>query len=170
LLRHLSPNRPSLSAAIPILIWQFTSQMLAGIRCQTQELQRGRAIPAISPGMNYPDTVIMSFGVNRINYFGVRTSGSEKIRAAPAGVVNKKQLAGTVIVSKKMFPEFVPPMMAENAKVPFDSSDWIFEIKLDGYRAVASKKAKMYAYSRTTKRGLLTRNCSMPETVTGPNA
>jgi hypothetical protein len=33
-------------------------------------------------------------------------------------------------------PEFVPPMMAESAKSPFDSPDWIFEIKLDGYRAI----------------------------------
>src|SRR5215472_19108352 len=37
---------------------------------------------------------------------------------------------------KKAFPDFVPPMMAESAKSPFDSPDWIFEIKLDGYRAV----------------------------------
>jgi ATP-dependent DNA ligase len=27
-------------------------------------------------------------------------------------------------------------MMAETAKAPFDSSKWIFEIKLDGYRAI----------------------------------
>ena len=27
-------------------------------------------------------------------------------------------------------------MMAESAKAPFDSPDWIFEIKLDGYRAI----------------------------------
>jgi bifunctional non-homologous end joining protein LigD len=37
---------------------------------------------------------------------------------------------------KTTFPEFVPPMMAESAKAPFDSPDWIFKIKLDGYRAV----------------------------------
>ena len=37
---------------------------------------------------------------------------------------------------KKTFPDFVPPMMAESAKNPFDSPDWIFEIKLDGYRAI----------------------------------
>jgi hypothetical protein len=28
------------------------------------------------------------------------------------------------------------PMMAQSVKEPFDSPDWIFEIKLDGYRAV----------------------------------
>ena len=27
-------------------------------------------------------------------------------------------------------------MMAQSAKEPFDSQDWIFEIKLDGYRAI----------------------------------
>jgi bifunctional non-homologous end joining protein LigD len=27
-------------------------------------------------------------------------------------------------------------MMAESTKAPFDSQDWIFEIKLDGYRAI----------------------------------
>jgi bifunctional non-homologous end joining protein LigD len=37
---------------------------------------------------------------------------------------------------KPLFPEFVPPMMAESAKARFDSPDWIFEIKLDGYRAI----------------------------------
>jgi bifunctional non-homologous end joining protein LigD len=37
---------------------------------------------------------------------------------------------------KKIFPEVVAPMMAESAKAPFDSPDWIFEIKLDGYRAI----------------------------------
>jgi bifunctional non-homologous end joining protein LigD len=38
-------------------------------------------------------------------------------------------------MDKKTLPEFVPPMMAESAKIPFDSPDWIFEIKLDGYRS-----------------------------------
>jgi bifunctional non-homologous end joining protein LigD len=37
---------------------------------------------------------------------------------------------------KKSLPEFIPPMMANSAKEPFDSPDWIFEIKLDGYRAI----------------------------------
>ena len=39
-------------------------------------------------------------------------------------------------MQKKTFPDFVSPMMAQSAKEPFDSPDWIFEIKLDGYRAI----------------------------------
>jgi bifunctional non-homologous end joining protein LigD len=38
---------------------------------------------------------------------------------------------------KTLFPEFVPPMMAKIAEEPFDSPDWIFEVKLDGYRGIA---------------------------------
>jgi ATP-dependent DNA ligase len=38
---------------------------------------------------------------------------------------------------KKPLPQFVPPMQASSVKEPFDSPDWIFETKLDGYRAIA---------------------------------
>jgi bifunctional non-homologous end joining protein LigD len=38
---------------------------------------------------------------------------------------------------KKPVPDFVAPMQASSVKEPFDSPDWIFETKLDGYRAVA---------------------------------
>lgn len=34
-------------------------------------------------------------------------------------------------------PEFVNPMLATLVKEPFDSEDWLFEIKWDGYRALA---------------------------------
>jgi bifunctional non-homologous end joining protein LigD len=34
-------------------------------------------------------------------------------------------------------PSFIPPMMAKIAEEPFDSPDWIFEVKLDGYRGIA---------------------------------
>ena len=37
---------------------------------------------------------------------------------------------------KKPLPQFVAPMAAASVKEPFDSPDWIFEPKLDGYRAI----------------------------------
>ena len=40
-------------------------------------------------------------------------------------------------MAKKTFPAFVPPMMAKIAEEPFDSPDWIFEVKLDGYWGIA---------------------------------
>src|SRR6201981_1304448 len=39
-------------------------------------------------------------------------------------------------MQKKTCPDFVPPMMAHSVKEPFDSPDWLFENKLDGYRAI----------------------------------
>src|SRR6266481_9399205 len=38
---------------------------------------------------------------------------------------------------QKALPQFVEPMQASSVKEPFDSPDWIFETKLDGYRAIA---------------------------------
>jgi bifunctional non-homologous end joining protein LigD len=40
-------------------------------------------------------------------------------------------------MSKKPLPQFVAPMQASSVKEPFDSPDWIFKTKLDGYRAIA---------------------------------
>src|SRR5258707_14727013 len=53
---------------------------------------------------------------------------------------------------KKPLPQFVPPMQASSVKEPFDSSDWIFETKLDGYRAIAvidsTGKARLWSRNR----------------------
>src|SRR3984893_4067758 len=50
---------------------------------------------------------------------------------------------------KKPLPQFVAPMMALSVKEPFVSPDWIFETKLDGYRAIAvidsSGKARIWS-------------------------
>jgi bifunctional non-homologous end joining protein LigD len=49
-----------------------------------------------------------------------------------------------------MFPKFLSPMIAESAKARFDSPDWIFEIKLDGYRAITvfDSAGKPHLWSR----------------------
>jgi bifunctional non-homologous end joining protein LigD len=41
-------------------------------------------------------------------------------------------------------------MMANSVKEPFDSPDWIFEVKLDGYRAFAviDERGKAHLWSR----------------------
>jgi bifunctional non-homologous end joining protein LigD len=38
--------------------------------------------------------------------------------------------------------------MASSVKKPFDNSDWIFEAKLDGYRAIAAVDSKARIWSR----------------------
>ena len=53
---------------------------------------------------------------------------------------------------EKPLPDFVAPMQASSVKEPFDSPDWIFETKLDGYRAIAvidsTGKARIWSRNR----------------------
>ncbi len=49
----------------------------------------------------------------------------------------------------KKLTHFIKPMLAKETDEPFDSKDWLFEIKWDGYRAVAEiKDKKILLYSR----------------------
>lgn len=41
---------------------------------------------------------------------------------------------------KKKFPGFIKPMLATLTDKPFSKSDWIYELKFDGYRIVAAKE------------------------------
>src|SRR5437764_5962459 len=48
--------------------------------------------------------------------------------------------SSAVLVSepvKRAMPAKIYPMLAESIEKPFDSDDWLFEIKWDGYRAIA---------------------------------
>ncbi len=45
----------------------------------------------------------------------------------------------------------IRPMLASLADQPFDSKDWIFEIKWDGYRAIAHKTKQVQLLSRNEK-------------------
>jgi bifunctional non-homologous end joining protein LigD len=50
---------------------------------------------------------------------------------------------------KKSMPPYISPMLCSSAKKPFDNPGWIFEIKWDGYRAIASaSKTSVSLYSR----------------------
>src|SRR3982074_3374749 len=52
----------------------------------------------------------------------------------------------------KSLPDFISPMTADSGKEPFDSPDWIFETKLDGYRAIvvidSSRQARLWSRNR----------------------
>jgi bifunctional non-homologous end joining protein LigD len=49
----------------------------------------------------------------------------------------------------KTMPEAVRPMLAESVKEPFDHPEWVFEVKWDGYRAIAEvREGNVALYSR----------------------
>ena len=55
-------------------------------------------------------------------------------------------------MAKKPLPKFIDPMMASVVRDPFDNTDWIFETKLDGFRAIAvidsAGKARIWSRNR----------------------
>jgi len=51
--------------------------------------------------------------------------------------VLKKTLPITSFPTKSPIPTAIYPMLATSTNEPFDGEDWLFEIKWDGYRAVA---------------------------------
>ena len=63
--------------------------------------------------------------------------------------VPEKQIASIRHGKAKKLSTFVTPMLATITKTPFDDKDWIYEIKWDGYRAIAEiEKDEIKFYSR----------------------
>ncbi len=67
----------------------------------------------------------------------------EPVKSSPV----KKKTFGKLAPEKK-FQKFITPMLAKLGNKPFNGEDWIFELKWDGYRAVAevgSGEVKFYS-------------------------
>ena len=71
-------------------------------------------------------------------------NGSKKPQESPSKNQTPKSSASStssaVLVSgpvKRPMPTTIHPMLAESIEKPFDDPDWLFEIKWDGYRAIA---------------------------------
>ena len=66
--------------------------------------------------------------------------------------VTKKKKTPTLKGNLEKFPVDLSPMLATLVDAPFDSEDWLFEIKWDGYRAVSFlNKGKVQIASRNNK-------------------
>ncbi len=83
-----------------------------------------------------PDSAVTAF----LNQKKSRKSGKEPIAVyrnfAPA-------LSG-----EKKLKKFIVPMLCKSANQPFDGDEWAFEIKWDGYRAIADLRDQPQLYSR----------------------
>ncbi len=64
----------------------------------------------------------------------VETKSTKKQSPVPSVTPVIKGLAGAIA---KPMPTAINPMLATAVAKPFDGSDWLFEIKWDGYRAIA---------------------------------
>ena len=53
------------------------------------------------------------------------------------------------LVGEKKLKDFIKPMLAQSSEKPFNDKEWIFEIKWDGYRAIADlRETAIQLYSR----------------------
>jgi len=64
-------------------------------------------------------------------------SSPQKKKNSPSASSGLSALGSFPAPVKRPMPTTIHPMLAESVEEPFDGPDWLFEIKWDGYRAVA---------------------------------
>src|SRR5439155_21378982 len=80
-----------------------------------------------------------------------QTAGNEKIlKNLPSNETVKPAFTGRMKLpaNTKKYTVFYKPMLATLVDAPFDDKDWVFELKWDGYRAIAewqNKQLKLYS-------------------------
>jgi len=113
-----------------------------------------------------------------------KVKGDPPAKAAPApkaipsnGNKSSKSSASSAEVNakpvKRPMPASISPMLAESIEEPFDGPDWLFEIKWDGYRAVAfieSGKVRLVSRNQNELTARYPELKDMPQFIKAKNA
>ncbi len=73
--------------------------------------------------------------------------------------IGKKE---TTFGKKKAMPHDIKPMLCRLVEEPFNDPEWLFEIKWDGYRAIAEvnqSKVKLYSRNLQSFNSLFSYSC-----------
>ncbi len=76
-----------------------------------------------------------------------KSSPAEQSTGKSNSVKSRKNFSSYLSNAKKL-EKYIRPMLATAHKYPFSSEDWVFEIKWDGYRAIAEVGKEFRFYSR----------------------
>ncbi|MDR4953614.1 DNA ligase D [Chryseobacterium sp. ES2] len=78
----------------------------------------------------------------------LQEKSSKKKNNTAESLKHYKNYASALSGEKKL-PDFIRPMLCKTSEKPFDNKDWAFEIKWDGYRAIADiRDGEIRLYSR----------------------
>jgi bifunctional non-homologous end joining protein LigD len=104
------------------------------------------------------------------------TNGRSSQRPPTEKKTSASSASPAVLVSspiKRPMPTAIHPMLAESIEEPFDNDDWLFEIKWDGYRAVAfvqDDKVRLVSRNQNELTGRYPELKDMPEFIKGKTA
>ncbi|MEK7572129.1 MAG: DNA ligase D [Patescibacteria group bacterium] len=96
--------------------------------------------------------VLVKFGHEKKNWLLIKEKDTDNpwIPDLDRGSMDSRLRGNDNKTDKKTaMPHEITPMLAQLAKAPFDNDEWVFELKWDGYRAIAEiQKGKIKLYSR----------------------
>jgi bifunctional non-homologous end joining protein LigD len=103
----------------------------------------------IEPGTTGKD---VSTSKKAVKTKSLKSPPAKKIPSTKKKKQDTEQLPELATVPKAAFPKTISPMLATLVDKPFDDDGWLYEIKWDGYRAVALiNKGKANLISRNNK-------------------
>lgn len=76
------------------------------------------------------------------------SSPSSLVTSPPPTSSSRRSKLNAMTAGQKKLSRYIKPMLATLGDVPFDSDEWVFEIKWDGYRAIADLREELQFYSR----------------------
>jgi bifunctional non-homologous end joining protein LigD len=101
------------------------------------------------------------------------TDGPKSSASSAASAVKSSSSPARNSPTKRPMPTAIHPMLAESIEKPFDGKDWLFEIKWDGYRAVAfieNAKVRLVSRNQNELTGRYPELKDMPRFIKAKNA
>ena len=113
------------------------SKTAEGAEDAETKAKKNRAVKSPKPATVSPQTTALKNqkAAPSQSFTASPDGGSRKSSTSPATPASSAVMSNKPV--KRSMPQSIYPMLAESIPDPFDSGDWLFEIKWDGYRAVA---------------------------------
>ncbi len=82
------------------------------------------------------------------NWLLIKHKDAGQVKIKKGSITHPQKTSQSVGNTGKKLKDYQKPMLAHISEKPFSDKDWVFEIKWDGYRAIAEIGAEIRFYSR----------------------